>query len=85
MVICYNQWEKSKWAVGDLNDPYTTIQKLWTGKKFTEMRHEQINGIYTGPCENCKDYNPYAWEHPFEEVIARSDLKSKNFPEKKKF
>lgn len=77
MVICYNQWEKDKWAVADLNDDSVTIADTWTGFRFTEMRHEQVNGIFTGPCANCKDYNPYAWDHPFEEVISRTESSAK--------
>jgi hypothetical protein len=46
--------------------------------KFSQMRREQVAGVYTGPCENCKDYNPFAWEHPFEEVIEKVDVMVKN-------
>lgn len=73
IVICYNQWEKDKWAIADLNDPQTTIANTWTGNGFSQMRKDQVKGIYTGPCASCKDYNPYAWDHPFEEVIERTE------------
>lgn len=73
IVVCYNQWEKNRWAIADLNDGLVSIADTWTGKKLSTMRQEQVNGIFTGPCADCKDYNPYAWDHPFEEVIARTE------------
>jgi pyruvate-formate lyase-activating enzyme len=78
IVICYNQWEKDKWAIADLNVSHTTIAGTWTGEKFSQLRRDQVNDIYTGPCENCNDYNPYAWEHPFEEVIEKVALLANN-------
>lgn len=73
IVICYNQWEIDKWEIADLNDEGVNIHKVWVGEEyaFARMRKEQVDGIFTGPCANCKDYNPYAWEHPFEEVIQK--------------
>jgi pyruvate-formate lyase-activating enzyme len=73
IVICYNQWEESEENVlADLRDPTVSISGTWRGPAMTRLRHEQTNGIFTGPCANCRDYNPFAWEHPFEEVISRS-------------
>jgi pyruvate-formate lyase-activating enzyme len=77
IVICYNQWEKEKWALADLNDEDVSIASTWTGDRLIEMRHEQVNGVFTGPCADCKDYNPYAWDHPFEEVIERTKNEKK--------
>ena len=70
-VLCYNQWEKDQLVLGDLNDKDTTIKGIWNGEEINRLRKNQINNIYEGPCANCKDYNPYAWDHPFEEVLER--------------
>ncbi|MBD3344046.1 MAG: radical SAM protein [Chitinivibrionales bacterium] len=75
--ICYNQWEKDKWIIGDLNEPQSTITSIWTGEQFNQLRKQQKKGIYTGPCENCTDYNPFAWEHPFEEVVWKVEQNKK--------
>ena len=69
--ICYNQWEKDKWVLGDLNESDVTIHQIWKSPEFDHLREEQLNGKYLGPCESCIDYNPYAWDHPFEEVYFR--------------
>ena len=58
--------------MNDLNKSHVTIDQVWNGPEFDHLRKEQLNGKYLGPCENCIDYNPYAWDHPFEEVYFRT-------------
>jgi radical SAM protein with 4Fe4S-binding SPASM domain len=70
--LCYNLWEMDKWILGDLNHSGISIASIWNGKKLKLLREQQIAGIYTGPCADCKDYNPYAWDHPFEEVFHKA-------------
>jgi len=70
--LCYNQWERDKWILGDLNHADISIASIWNSEEFITLRKQQTQGIYTGPCADCKDYNPYAWEHPFEEVFQKT-------------
>jgi hypothetical protein len=71
-VICYNQWEENENNVlADLNAPEVSIAGIWQGPALQKLREQQLKGIFMGPCANCKDYNPYAWEHPFEDVVNR--------------
>jgi pyruvate-formate lyase-activating enzyme len=71
IVICYNQWEENENVLADLNNPDVSIASIWQGTEMKILRQNQLKGIFTGPCANCNDYNPYAWEHPFEEVVGR--------------
>lgn len=68
--VCYNDWE-NKYILGDLRDPDMTIAKIWQGPALAQLRAEQCRGIFRGICAECRDYNPNAWEHPYEEVVAR--------------
>jgi MoaA/NifB/PqqE/SkfB family radical SAM enzyme len=70
--LCYNLWERDKWILGDLNRSGISIASIWNSKEFKLLREQQIDGVFTGPCADCKDYNPYAWDHPFEEVFQKA-------------
>jgi hypothetical protein len=68
--VCYNDWER-EYILGDLRDPNTTIAEIWRGSALARLRAEQRRGIFQGICAKCQDYNPDAWEHPYEEIVAR--------------
>ena len=70
MSVCYNDWENSH-VLGDLRDPETTISEIWRGAVLTQWRRQQRRGDFRGCCAVCKDYNPLAWQHPYEELVGR--------------
>lgn len=72
IAVCYNQWIEHANILADLNDPEITIYNTWNGPVLEKIRQEQMKGIFTGPCHACIDYNPFAWKHPFEEVIRKT-------------
>lgn len=71
--VCYNDWE-NKNIVGDLRDPNVTIAEVWQGQTLKKIRDGQCQGVFTGICEHCKDYNPNAWQAPYEVIVNRCDL-----------
>jgi uncharacterized Fe-S cluster-containing radical SAM superfamily protein len=72
--VCYNDWENAN-VLGDLRLPNTTIAEVWQGNELNSLRTDQCQGVFRGICAQCRDYNPTAWEHPYEEVIARCKCK----------
>ena len=70
MSVCYNDWE-NKYILGDLRDADTTIAGIWQGPTLTQLRVGQRKGIFAGLCAECRDYNPDAWNHPYEQVVGR--------------
>jgi hypothetical protein len=68
--VCYNDWE-NKYVLGDLRDPDTTIASIWQGTPLTQLRVDQCKGIFGGMCAECRDYNPDAWNRPYERVVSR--------------
>jgi pyruvate-formate lyase-activating enzyme len=68
--VCYNDWE-NRYILGDLRDPDATIASIWQGPTLTQLRAEQCRGTFTGMCAECRDYNPEAWNHPYEQVVSR--------------
>lgn len=68
--VCYNDWTRRD-LLGDLHDPAVTIAGLWRGPVLEQRRREQCGGCFSGVCAGCRDFNPGAWERPYEEVIGR--------------
>ncbi|RJQ69170.1 MAG: radical SAM protein [Desulfobacteraceae bacterium] len=68
--VCYNDWE-NKNILGDLRDSCTSIANLWQGSTLAQLRADQCRGIFQGICAECRDYNPDAWSHPYEQVVKR--------------
>ncbi len=68
--LCYNDWE-NRYVLGDLRDPCQTIAAVWQGPVLNRLREEQCRGAFGQPCASCRDYNPDAWEHPYDLVTAR--------------
>ncbi|MCP4695273.1 MAG: radical SAM protein [Gammaproteobacteria bacterium] len=75
--VCYNDWE-NKYLLGDLRDSDTTISGIWQGHQLNNWRTEQARGVFTGCCAKCRDYNPNAWQHPYEEIIFRCPAPRRN-------
>lgn len=71
--VCYNDWENAH-ILGDLRDSNTTIRSVWQGVVLDRLRRAQCQGVFEGICAQCRDYNPDAWEHPYEEVVKRCSL-----------
>lgn len=69
--VCYNDWHNQN-ILGDLEEENTTISSVWQSETLNELRAGQLAGCFKGICENCKDYNPYAWQKPYENIIDRS-------------
>ncbi len=69
--VCYNDWERTD-LLGDLNDAEASIADIWHGLLLRRLQVGQLGGDFVGICETCKDYNPDAWLHPYEEVIKRA-------------
>lgn len=70
IAVCYNDWEREN-ILGDLNDPKLSIADVWQGHHLTKLRADQRQSVFHGCCSDCRDYNPYAWENPYEKVINR--------------
>ena len=68
--VCYNDWE-NEYILGDLRDSDTTIASIWQGPTLTQLRIGQCKGIFAGMCAECHDYNPDAWNRPYEQVVSR--------------
>jgi len=68
--VCYNDWE-NRYVLGDLRDQATSIAGVWQGAALTRLRAEQSAGLFCGICGQCRDYNPDAWNKPYEHVVAR--------------
>lgn len=68
--VCFNDWE-NHYVLGDLREPETTVGGAWQGSRLTQWRSGQCRGRFSGICKNCRDYNPDAWNHPYEEVVRR--------------
>jgi pyruvate-formate lyase-activating enzyme len=68
--VCYNDWD-NHYVLGDFRRPGTTIAGIWQGPELSRLRAEQCRGLFRGCCARCRDYNPDAWQHPYEEVVAR--------------
>ena len=71
--VCYNDWE-NKYILGDLKDCSTTIASIWQGKTMARLRAGQCRGIFEGICAECRDFNPEAWNHPYEQVVGRCSM-----------
>jgi MoaA/NifB/PqqE/SkfB family radical SAM enzyme len=68
--VCYNDWERTA-ILGNLNDVETTIAKIWRDETLRKYRNEQCKGKFRGICANCQDYNPNAWNNPYDLIIKR--------------
>jgi pyruvate-formate lyase-activating enzyme len=75
VLSCYNDWENSQ-VLGDLREPQATIRSLWLGPVLTHLREQQARGVFLGLCATCRDYNPNAWERPYEQVVGRCPARS---------
>ena len=45
--VCYQDWE-SKYILGDLRDPDTTIRGIWQSEILCQLRKKQCQGIFEG-------------------------------------
>jgi hypothetical protein len=71
--VCYNDWE-NRHVVADLRQPDATIALAWRGEVLERYRAGQRAGVFEGICADCRDYNPDAWQQPYENVIARCQV-----------
>lgn len=68
--VCFNDWE-NRYVLGDLREPGSTIADVWRGPQLTQWRADQCRGRFHGICKTCRDYNPNAWDRPYEKVVER--------------
>lgn len=71
ITLCFNDWDK-KSVLGNMNDPKTTIEKIWKSKDYKDYRRSHLENKPKGICANCKNWIGASWELPYEVLIQKA-------------
>jgi len=68
--VCYNDWDRKN-VLANYESENVSIAAVWQSIAIKELRDGQVRGRFSGCCTNCKDFNPNAWDNPYENLIER--------------
>jgi hypothetical protein len=73
VLACFNSWsERPEEVLGDLTQPGVSIASIWGSTRFSHLRQDHANGIYSLPCcQSCQDWTGSSWgDNSYEHLLS---------------